>query len=153
MAGVLLRQLRDHGLGRNEEAGDRCRVLQRAAHDFGRVDHALGDEIAVLVGLSVVAVAVLGVLKDLADDYRAVLTGVGEDLAGRCLKSLPDNGDTGLLILICGLQELERLDGSEQSDAAARDDAFLDGRAGRVESVVDAILALLDFDLGRAADL
>ena len=37
--------------------------------------------------------------------------------------------------------------------AAARNDAFLDRRAGRVESVVDAVLALLHLDLGRAADL
>ena len=51
------------------------------------------------------------------------------------------------------LRPLERLDGAQQRHAAARDDAFLDGRAGRVKRVVDAVLALLDLDLGGAADL
>ena len=37
-------------------------------------------------------------------------------------------------------------------DAAAGQDAFLDRGAGRVHGVVDAVLALLDLDLGRAAD-
>jgi hypothetical protein len=41
---------------------------------------------------------------------------------------------------------------AEQSDAAARDDAFFDGCARRMHRVVNAILALLHFDLGRAAD-
>ena len=51
------------------------------------------------------------------------------------------------------LRPVERLGGVEQSDAAAGDDAFLDRGAGRVERVVDAVLALLDLDLGGAADL
>ena len=46
----------------------------------------------------------------------------------------------------------ERLDGAQQRDAAARQDAFLDRGAGRMHRVVDAILALLHLDLGRAAD-
>src|SRR5690606_14872208 len=33
------------------------------------------------------------------------------------------------------------------------DDAFLDGRAGRMQRVVDAVLALLHFHFGGAADL
>jgi hypothetical protein len=40
-------------------------------------------------------------------------------------------------------QLVERPDRIEQRDSAARDDAFLDRRAGRVHRVVDAILALL----------
>ena len=47
---------------------------------------------------------------------------------------------------------LDRLLGAEQRDAAARNDAFLDRRAGGVEGVVDAVLLLLHLDLGRAAD-
>ena len=52
----------------------------------------------------------------------------------------------------CGLHLLERFGGAQQGDAAARQDAFLDRGAGRVHRVVDAILALLHLDLGRAAD-
>src|SRR5690606_14166371 len=39
-----------------------------------------------------------------------------------------------------------------QGDTATRHDAFLDGGAGRVERVVDAVLALLDLHFGGAAD-
>ncbi len=38
--------------------------------------------------------------------------------------------------------------GTGQGDAAARNDAFLDRRTGRVQRVVDAVLALLHLDLG-----
>src|SRR3546814_3826298 len=41
----------------------------------------------------------------------------------------------------------------EKRRTAAGDDAFFDRGAGRVESVVDAILALLHLDLRSAADL
>jgi hypothetical protein len=40
----------------------------------------------------------------------------------------------------------------EQGDAAARQDTFFDSRAGGVHRVINAILALLYFDLGRATD-
>ena len=43
-------------------------------------------------------------------------------------------------------------DRAQQGDAAARQDAFLDRGAGRMHRVIDAILALLHLDLGRAAD-
>ena len=41
----------------------------------------------------------------------------------------------------------------KQRHAAARHDTFLDGRAGRVQRIVDAILLLLHLDLGGTADL
>ena len=60
--------------------------------------------------------------------------------------------DAGLLVLVVALG-LDRLRGPQQRHAAARHDAFLDRGAGRVQRIVDAILLLLDLDLGRAADL
>src|SRR5205823_12972025 len=42
--------------------------------------------------------------------------------------------------------------GTQQGDAAARHDAFFHGRTGRLHRVINAILALLDFDFSRAAD-
>src|ERR1700753_3531938 len=51
-----------------------------------------------------------------------------------------------------GALVLELLGSTEQGDAAARNDAFLNRRTGRVHRVINAILALLHFDLGRAAD-
>ena len=37
---LLLRRLRDHGLGGDHESGDRRSVLQSDAHDLGRVHDA-----------------------------------------------------------------------------------------------------------------
>ena len=105
----FLGQLGDHRLGGDQQAGNRCSILQRRAHDLGGVDDTLGNEIAVFMRLRVVAEVVLGVLKDLADDHRAVFTGVGKDLARRGLQRLADNGDPGLLIVVVRLQSIERL--------------------------------------------
>src|ERR1700736_3359791 len=44
------------------------------------------------------------------------------------------------------------LGGTQQRNAAARHDAFLNRRTGRMHRVINAILALLDLDFGRAAD-
>src|SRR5689334_24759004 len=44
------------------------------------------------------------------------------------------------------------LGGAQQGNAAARHDAFLNRRTGRMHRVIDAILALLHLDFGRAAD-
>src|SRR5262249_19722133 len=43
--------------------------------------------------------------------------------------------------------------GAQQRHAAAGHDAFLHRGAGRVQRVLDAVLLLLDLDLGRAANL
>ena len=56
----------------------------------------------------------------------------------------------------CSSDELELVERrlrAEQRDAAAGDDALFDGRARRVQRVLDAGLLLLHLDLGRRADL
>src|SRR6202035_3036442 len=60
--------------------------------------------------------------------------------------------DAGLLVVVLGAQALELLGSTQQRNAAAGNDAFFDGRTGRMHRVVNAVLALLDFDFGRAAD-
>ena len=58
--------------------------------------------------------------------------------------------------IISSLGELERVErGSrvDERDAAAGDDALFDGRAGRLQRVLDAVLLLLELDLGGRADL
>src|SRR5207248_10163199 len=42
--------------------------------------------------------------------------------------------------------------GAQQGDAAAGYDAFFNSRTGRMHRVINAILALLDLDFGRATD-
>ena len=51
------------------------------------------------------------------------------------------------------LEIVEGLRRPQQRDATAGDDAFLDGRARRVERVLDARLLLLHLGLGGRADL
>src|SRR5918992_285519 len=106
---LLLWQLGDHGLCGDQEAGHGGRVLQRAAYDLGRVDDALGDEIAILTCLSVVAEGVLAVLEDLAHHYRAVFARILHYLASRPLQRLSDDLDADLLILVLALEAFERL--------------------------------------------
>src|SRR6266849_7824967 len=151
-AGVLLRHFGHHGFGGDQQRRDRGRVLDRHTHDFGRVDDALGDQVDVFARLRVDAIGVLIFLEDLADDDGAVLARVDRDLAGWIRQRLTDDLDAGLLVVVLGAKPLEVLGGTEQGDAAARHDAFFHRRTGRMHRVINAILALPDLDLGRAAD-
>src|ERR1700682_1686630 len=151
-AGVLLRHFGHHGFGGDQQRRDRGRVLDRHANNLGRIDDALGDQVDIFAGLRVEAIGVLILLEDLADDHRAVFAGIDSDLAGWMGQSLTDDLDAGLLVVVLGAKPLEVLGGTQQGDAAARHDAFFNRRTGRMHRVINAILALLDFDLGRAAD-
>src|SRR5205085_8074414 len=110
------------------------------------------DEVDVALGLRVEPEALRPVLQDLADHDRALDPGVLRDLADRRLERALHDLDAGLDVGILGLELLDRLLAAQQRDAAARHDAFLDRGAGRIERVLDAVLLLLDLDLGRAAD-
>src|SRR3954449_8960924 len=149
---VLLRQLGHHGFGGDQESRNRGCVLDRRTDHLGRVDDALLDEVAVFTGLRVEAVVVRLVLEDLADDDGTVLARVDRDLASRPGQRLANDLDAGLLVVVLGAQALEGLGGAQQGDAAARYDAFFNSRTGRMHRVINAILALLDLNLGRAAD-
>src|SRR5216684_3747874 len=151
-AGVLLRQFGHHGFGGDQKRRNRRCVLDRRTNDLGRVDDALRDQVDVFAGLRVETVGVLVLLEDLADDDGAVLACVDRDLAGWPGKRLADDLDAGLLVVVRGLDALELLGSTEQGDAAARYDAFINRRTGRMHRVINAVLALLHFDLGRAAD-
>src|ERR1700730_8468031 len=151
-AGVLLRQFGHHGFGSDQESCDRSRVLDRHTNNVGRVDDALGDQVPVFAGLGVEAVGILVLLKDLADDDRAVFARIDRDLAGRIGQRLAHDLDAGLLVVVLGADALEVLGGPEQGDAAARNDPLLDRRTGRMHRVINAIPALPHLDLGRAAD-
>src|SRR6267143_303519 len=149
---VLLRHFGHHGFGGDQQRRDRGRVLDRHTHDLGRVDDALGDQVDVFAGLGVEAIGVLILLEDLADDDGTVLARVDRDLAGWIRQRLTDDLDAGLLVVVLGAKPLEVLGGTQQSDAAARHDAFFNRSTGRMHRVINAILALPHFDFGRAAD-
>src|SRR5258706_15816578 len=101
-AGVLLRYFRYQGFGGDQQRGNRSRVLDRHANHLGRVDDALGDQVAVFAGLRVEAVRILILLKDLTDDHRAVFASIDRDLTGRIGQRLAHDLDTGLLVVVLG---------------------------------------------------
>src|SRR5215204_442395 len=149
---LLLRQLGDHGLGGDQEAGDGCRALQCCAHHLGRVDDALRHHVDVLAGLRVEAKAVGILLEDLADHHRAILARIECDLARRPRERFADDLYAGLLVVVVGADFLERLARAQERDTTARQDAFLHRRAGRVHGIIHAVLALLYLHFGRPAD-
>src|SRR5680860_1691605 len=68
---LFFRLVHDEGLGREQHSGDRGGVDQRGAGHLDRIEHSLRDEVAVLTGGGVEAVAQPR-LADLGDDHVAV---------------------------------------------------------------------------------
>src|SRR3546814_9638350 len=89
----------------------------------------------------------------LARDHRTVMTGVAGDLTHERRQRFANDVDAAGLVVVDALEPFDRPRGIEQRGATTGDDAFLDRGAGRVKRVVDAILAFLALDFGRAADL
>ena len=74
----------DHRLGGDHQAGHGGRVLQRAAHDLGRIDDAGLDQVLEGAGLGVKAVVVLVLFQRLAGNDGTIFAAVGRrsDAAG-----------------------------------------------------------------------
>ena len=94
-----------------------------------------------------------GACADRVDDDRALEAGVVGELAERLLERAHDDLRARPLVRIPEAIELDRLDSVQERDAAARDDALLEGRPGGLQRVLDAVLLLLHLRLGRSADL
>src|SRR6478735_1722164 len=148
---LLLGHVRDQRLRRQNHGRDGGCVLQCRAGDLGGVDDPLLEEVAVLALECVVAVAGLQRL-DVLDNHFAVRAGVVGDLAGRGLEGLAHDVDADLGIAF-ELDLVEGRDGLQEGGAAAGDEALFDGRTGRRECILDAVLLLLELDLGGCADL
>src|SRR5690606_14379235 len=149
---LLLGLLGDDGLGGEEQPGDRRGVLQRRPGHLGRVDDARLEHVDVLTGRRVEAVA-RRKAAHLLDHDAALETGVDGDLLERLLQGLADDGGTGRLVA-AQLQLVEGLGtGLEQGHATTGDDALLDRGLGVPDRVLDAVLALLELDLGRGTGL
>ena len=114
---------------------------------------ATDDHVGELTLLGVVAPVGVGRVEQLADDDRAIDARVLSNLPHGCLQRLADEVDAGMLIGIGRGQAFDRLDRIQQGHAAAGNNAFGDRGAGRMDRIVNPILALFDFRLGTAADL
>src|SRR5437764_1150697 len=151
-AAILVRNLGHDGLRGQDVLGEQGRVLQRRARDHGRVDHAGRHEIDDLAAVGVEAVALLG-LADVVDDDRALEARVERELTQRLLERAQDDLPARALVLVLEAIDVDGPGGLEQSHTAARHDALLEGRAGGLERVLDAVLLLLHLGLGGGANL
>src|SRR5262249_37718799 len=110
------------------------------------------DQVLVLAGGGVEAVPGLEA-ADLLGHHATFVPSVDGDLLERGLQRHADDVGTGCLVT----GELELLErqgtGLDQGDATAGDDALLDGRLGVADGVLDAVLALLELDLGGRSGL
>src|SRR3546814_3664242 len=131
---------------------DVCSSDLREARDRGRVDDAHVDHVAVRAVAGVVAVRGLA-FGNLVQDHRRFFAGVLDDLAQRLGDRTTQDADADRLVVIRALELVEHLGGADQHDAAAGNDAFFDGRTGRVQGVFDARLLFLHLDFGRGPDL
>src|ERR1700730_10563304 len=147
-----LRPIGDHGLGGDQQPGDRGGILQRDPHDLGRIDNPGRHHVFVFARLRVIAEIRLVFVGQPPDDDRAFDPGILRDLPHRRLDRLADDVDADLLVVVGGVEAGQDLAGKKQRHAAAGHDTFLDRSLGRVHGVVDAVFALLDLDLAAAAD-
>src|SRR5580692_6728383 len=149
---VLLRLLRDDCLSGEEQARDGRRVLQSRTGDLRGVDDAGLEHVDVLAGGGVQALACRQGLHLLHHD-AALETRVHSDLLQRLLQGAAHDRSTGRLVA----HQLDLVeDGAgrlQQRDAAAGHDTLLDRGLGVAHRVLDAVLALLQLDLGRRARL
>src|SRR5680860_98573 len=148
----LLRLVGDDYLGGEEQRSDGCRVLQSRARHLGRVEDALGDHVDVLTGGSVKAEAGLEIAHLLRDN-STFEAGVDRDLLERRHDGQANDVRTSRLVTL-ELQLLERLVARlHESDATTGDDALFDCGLRVANGVLDAVLALLELNLGGCADL
>src|SRR5665811_1756195 len=142
----------DDHLGSKEQGGDGRSVLQRRTRDLGRVDDALGDQVDVLA-VGRVQTPAGGQVADLLGHDATLKTTVDGDLLERSLgRDANDVRTRGLVTLEIELQErsVGRL---KQGHAATGDDSFFNSSLGIADSVLDAVLALLELNLGSRARL
>jgi hypothetical protein len=125
---LLLGSLGDHGLGRDEQPGNRRRTLQCDADHLSRIKDPGRQHVTVLFGLRIEAEGLGLIVGDPADDNRSLDAGVLGDLADRSLERLQDDVDARLNVRVLVLESPDRRFGTEEGDTAAGDDAFLDRR-------------------------
>src|SRR6266508_2267355 len=144
---LLLLRLVDHqGLGGEQQGRDRGGVLHRRPGHLGRVDDAGLEQVGVLAGGGVEALGVAQVAHP-RDHHGALVAGVLGDPVGRQLERPAHDLGAGRLVAD-QVQLVQRGLGAQQGDPAAGHDALLDGRTGGRDGVLDAVLLLLQLDLG-----
>src|SRR5215207_1778808 len=151
-AGPLL-GLGHNDVGGDDEATDGGSVLQGAPGDHRRVDDAGRHEVLVLAGEGVEAYGAPLIPNPFRHD-GPIGPGIDRYPTDRCLERPVDDARASSLVAVERVHQVgHRLLCVQQRDAAAGHDALLQGRAGSRQSVLDAVLPLSEFRLGRRTDL
>src|SRR5450631_4220900 len=141
----LLGLVSDDDLGGEEQRGDGRGVLQRRAGDLSRVDDALGDQVDVLA-VGRVQTPARGQVADLLGHHPTLHATVDGDLLERSLGSDANNVRTRGFVALKGELDEGSVGRLYQGHATTGDDALLDGSLRIADSVLDAVLALLELD-------
>ena len=138
-------QVSDQAFGGQHHLSDGGCVLQSRTGDLGGVNDTSSHHIVHKdLVLSIKAVVGLVGLQDVVDNDAALEASVGSDLAQRSLQRFADDLRTGALVALQLADQLvDSGDGVDGGRAAASDDAFLNSRTGRVQSVLDSQLSFL----------
>ena len=97
VAFLLLGNVGDHAVGREEETRDGGGVLESAARNLSRINDAALEEVGVLARTDVVAVR-SGRLLDVGDHESSLLAGVVHKLAQGSLDRAGDDARTDSLV-------------------------------------------------------
>src|SRR3569623_1849167 len=148
---LFLRQFGHHRLGGDHETGHGGGVLQCGTRDFGGIQDSHRHHVAVFAGGGVVTVVTFAFLN-FVKNHGLLVAGIGHDLAQRLFHRAVRDRDADILVVVVALEILHALQGANQCNAAARDDAFFHCGAGGVQGIFDAGLLLLHFHLGGGTD-
>ncbi len=148
----LFRNLGDDCFGGEQQAGDGRRVLQRAARDLGRIDDARFHQVGVFRrwrrrSLRCLCASSLPATMS-APSWPALSASCGAALRSRGARS-----PRRPLSSPSSLQVIERFLRADECHTAARDDAFFNRGASRVQRVFDARFLLFHLGLSRGADV
>src|SRR5271165_6732588 len=108
-----------HCLGGDQQPRNRSGILQCHPHDLGRIDDPGRHHVLVVARLRVIAEVRLVLVGQLADDDRALDTGILRDLPDWRLNRLADDVNPDLLVVVRGVESGENLAGKEQRYATA----------------------------------
>ncbi|CAH0019690.1 unnamed protein product [Clonostachys rhizophaga] len=148
--------LDDGNLGSSEERGDTTGVNETSADDLEGIQDTGGDHVNVLAlgGVETLVEVASVLVSQLANNDGALEASVLNDGTSRAGNGALDDTDTKLLVEVGGLEAVQSLGGGlEEGSTTTGQDTLLNGGAGSVQSIDEAILLLTNLDLGGTTDL
>ncbi len=91
--------------------------------------------------------------QHIGDDHSAIATSIESDLAQRLFEGAAQDIHTRLLIACLDFYVVQHVNGMHQHGTTTGYDTLFDGGACRGERILDAVLLLFEFHLGRRANL